>query len=80
MKKRILIGVATIVTALNLALGVAYAAACESTNGTRYCGHDCQATAGGGCACSGACSTDELNWVSGAKKPAEAAEMEMLAN
>jgi hypothetical protein len=76
--KRILIAVATLVTVLNLALGVAYAAACESTNGTRYCGSDCKATAGGGCQCTGNCSGDELNWVSGAKKPAEAA-MEELA-
>ena len=80
MKRRLLIGVAALVTAVNLAAGVAYGAACIASNGSRFCGDDCTATTGGGCKCSGTCTAAELEWLSGAKKGAEAAEDEMLAN
>ncbi len=65
MRKRVLT-IALAVTACNLALGVAYAAVCESSGGSRACGTTCAAKADGGCTCTGNCSADELKWVDGA--------------
>jgi hypothetical protein len=73
--KKVILGLAILLTASNLAAGVAYAAVCEGTNGARACGSGCAVQADGTCGCSGNCTTDELNWVAGAKKPAMAEMM-----
>ena len=73
MRKQLLT-VALVVTALNLTIGVAYAAVCQSTGGARFCGSTCVATSGGGCQCTGGCTADERNWVGGAHNIAEAEE------
>lgn len=74
--KKILLGVAILLTAANLA-GVAYAAVCETAGGARQCGAHCTNASGGRCVCEGACSADEMKWVGGG---GGAAEMEELAN
>lgn len=74
--KRMLLGLALLVTAGNLAIGVVYAAACETSGGVRKCGAECESTANGGCSCTGQCSAEEKKWVSGGSF----AEMEELAN
>jgi hypothetical protein len=78
MLKKMMLGLALLVTAGNLAAGVVYASVCKDSAGSRYCGNTCVTKPGGGCECQGACSGDELNWVSGAHV-AEAAAMEELA-
>jgi hypothetical protein len=65
MKKFILV-FALLVTASNLAVGVAYAAVCKSSGGARSCGTSCTPNADGSCTCSGACSKEEMDWVAGA--------------
>ncbi len=66
--RKIVLTIALAVTACNLALGVAYAAVCESRGGARACGSNCAADSNGHCICSGSCTADELNWVDGANK------------
>ena len=65
MRKIVLI-IALAVTTGNFALGVAYAAVCESKGGSRGCGATCIGQADGGCTCTGSCTADELKWVDGA--------------
>jgi hypothetical protein len=77
--KRMLLGIAILVTAVNLAVGVAYAAACETTSGVKKCGETCSSTSSGGCSCTGQCSAEEKRWVSGGAGPIAEAEMEELA-
>jgi hypothetical protein len=74
--KRMLLTIAILVTATNLAVGVAYAAACETTSGVRKCGSECTAEANGGCSCTGTCSTEEKKWVSGGSGFAEFEELD----
>lgn len=62
MKKLVLI-IALFVTAGNLAVGVSYAAICQSSKGARACGSSCTANADGSCSCSGTCTQDEKDWV-----------------
>jgi hypothetical protein len=64
--KKLILAVALLVTASNLAVGVAYAAVCEGAKGGRACGTECSALANGACACTGSCSSDEMKWVAGA--------------
>ena len=57
--------IALFITAANLALGVSYAAVCQSSKGARACGTTCVATAAGGCECTGQCTKEERDWVGG---------------
>jgi hypothetical protein len=66
--RKIVLTIALAVTACNLALGVAYAAVCESRGGARACGSNCAADANGNCGCTGSCTASELSWVDGANK------------
>ena len=72
--KKTLLGIAALLTAANLAVGVAYGAACEGTNG-KQCGTDCVTTPAGACSCTGTCTDAEKKWKSGTGF----AEMEELA-
>lgn len=76
--KRVILGLAILVTAANLTAGAAYAAACMGTNGTRYCGAQCATAPDGACGCSGSCTAEEKAWVNAGSKE-KLAEMEMLA-
>ncbi len=64
--KKFILALALLVTASNLAVGVAYASVCSGTNGGRACGSACTALPNGGCACTGSCTADEMKWVDGA--------------
>lgn len=64
MTKLVLI-IALFVTAVNLTIGVTYAAVCQSSKGARACGTTCVATAAGGCECTGTCTKEERDWVTG---------------
>lgn len=75
--KKLILTLALLVTASNLAVGVAYSAACRSSNGTRYCGATCTPGSDGSCTCSGACTREEMDWVAGGSK---VAMMEELAS
>lgn len=75
--KKMLLALALLVTASNLAVSVAYAAVCSGSNGGRACGQECSAMANGGCACTGSCTADEMKWVDGAG--GKVAAMEELA-
>ena len=77
--KKLLLGAVILLTACNLAAGVAYAETCQGKSGARACGDRCSATSGGECACAGACTSSEMNWVGGAGKPVPVAEVEMSA-
>lgn len=66
--KKVILGLAILLTASNLAVGVAYAAVCEGTNGARACGEGCTVLSDGTCGCRGACSSAELDWVAQAGK------------
>lgn len=66
MMKKLMLTFALMLTASNLAVGVAYAAVCEGAKGGRACGTECSALANGGCACTGSCTDAELKWVAGA--------------
>ena len=70
--KKVILGLALLLTASNLAVGVAYASVCESSNGVRGCGNICTVLTDGGCGCSGSCSSAELDWVAGGKPKAAA--------
>ncbi len=74
--KRVILGLAILVTASNLAVGVAYAAACMGTNGGRHCGSTCVTMSNGGCECQGSCSSSEQQWVNAGSKE-KLAEMAM---
>lgn len=63
--RKLVLTMALVVSATNLAIGVSYAATCQSTKGARACGTTCVATAGGACECTGACSKEEREWVGG---------------
>lgn len=65
--KRILLTLTIAITACNLTLGIGYAAVCQSTRGARACGTTCVTNPDGTCACTGACSREERDWVAGAK-------------
>jgi len=68
MKKRLLLGVAALLTACNLTVGIAYGMKCEGSGGGRACGDRCVGLPDGNCACSGSCTSSELDWVAGAGK------------
>ena len=68
--KKLILGLAILLTASNLAAGVAYAAVCESTKGARACGESCTVLSDGACGCRGSCSSAELDWVAGGSKGA----------
>lgn len=72
--KKLILGLAVLVTASNVAMGVAYAAACMGTNGGRHCGDTCATLPGGDCACSGSCTAEEQRWVNGGRGIAELME------
>jgi hypothetical protein len=76
MKRRLLLALAALVTAANLAVGAAYAAQCEGKGGARACGSSCVPISDGQCGCTGSCTADELKWVSGSgsKEPVAMAE------
>ena len=63
---KLLLTIVLCATAVNLTIGVGYAAICQSSKGARACGTTCVATAAGGCECTGTCTRDERDWVSGA--------------
>lgn len=62
---KLVLTIALFVTAVNLAIGVSYAATCQSTKGARACGTTCVATAAGACECTGSCTKEERDWVGG---------------
>lgn len=62
---KLLLTTALFVTAANLAIGVSYAAVCQSSKGARSCGTTCIADASGGCQCTGQCTKEERDWVGG---------------
>lgn len=66
MRRKIFIVLALVLSAGNLALGVTYAATCQSSSGARACGEICTSTTTGNCACSGSCTKEERDWVAGA--------------
>lgn len=76
--KRLILGLAITATAANMAAVAAYAAACMSTSGTRYCGSQCATSPSGGCDCTGSCTSEEQQWVKAGGK-GSVAEMEMIA-
>ena len=61
--KKLILAIAIAVTACNLAVGIGFAAVCQDTKGSRYCGATCTTSSGGGCSCTGACSKEERDWV-----------------
>lgn len=65
--KKFILAIALLVTASNLAVGVAYAAVCKSSGGARSCGASCTPNSDGSCTCSGECSAAERDWVAGTK-------------
>lgn len=71
---KLLLTIALFVTAVNLTIGVGYAAICQSSRGGRACGTTCVATATGACECTGACTKEERDWVGGGG--GQAAEIE----
>ena len=75
--KKFILAIALLVTASNLAVGVAYAAVCKSSGGARSCGTSCTPNSDGSCTCGGACTSAEMDWVAGTK--AAAAMEEELA-
>ena len=79
MLKKTLLGLAITLTVANLAAGVAYAAACMTTNGTRHRGFTCASAPDGDCGCEGRCSTEEQSWVNAGSKD-KVAEMEEVVN
>lgn len=62
---KLVLATALFVTAANLAIGVTYAAICQSSKGARACGTTCVATAAGACECTGQCTKEERDWVGG---------------
>lgn len=77
--KKLLLGAAILLTACNLAAGVAYAEKCQSSSGARACGDRCVSLSNGECGCGGACTSSEMDWVGGAGKPVPIAEAEFNA-
>jgi hypothetical protein len=67
MRRKILIVLALVFSAGNLAVGVTYAAICKSTSGARACGTTCASTSGGNCGCEGTCTKEEMDWVASGK-------------
>jgi len=76
--KKLVLALALLVTASNLAVGVAYAAVCRSSGGARSCGASCTPGADGSCTCTGSCTKEEYDWVAGGS--GGAAALEELAN
>ena len=74
---KVVLTIALVVTAANLAIGVTYAAVCQSSKGARACGATCVAASSGACECSGACSAEERKWVTGGGQLAELEEAAM---
>lgn len=74
MTRRRLLAVASIVTACNLTVGIAYSAVCISSGGARACGEQCTTLSDGSCGCRGTCTKEERDWVAGGK--GAAAEIE----
>jgi hypothetical protein len=77
MLKKMLLSLAILVTAANVAAVAVYAGVCQSSGGARACGSTCATQPGGSCVCEGSCSADELKWVAGAG--GKVAMMEELA-
>jgi len=75
--KKMLLGIAILLTATNLA-GVAYASVCETSGGARVCGSRCSSASEGRCVCDGTCTADELNWVAAGSKQSAAMEEELV--
>jgi hypothetical protein len=75
--RKLVLTIALVVTASNVAIGIAYAAVCQGSGGARACGEKCVVVSDGGCGCFGSCTADELNWVDGANKGGD--EEELLA-
>jgi hypothetical protein len=63
--RKLALTIALLVTAANLAIGVSYAAVCQSSKGARACGTTCVATGSGTCECTGSCTKEERDWVGG---------------
>lgn len=61
--KRIALGLALLITAANLALGITNAMTCEGPSGGRVCGTTCGKLPNGECACEGSCTAAERKWV-----------------
>jgi hypothetical protein len=61
--KKIILTLALLITASNLALGVVYAATCTGAGGSRLCGSVCAKVASGQCVCDGTCTKAEMDWV-----------------
>lgn len=79
MMKKLLLGAAILLTACNLAAGVAYAEKCTGRSGARACGDRCFNLENGECGCGGTCTAAEMDWVAGAGKKEAIAELEMSA-
>jgi hypothetical protein len=65
MRRKIFIVLALLASAGNLAVGVTYAATCRSSSGARACGEVCSSLANGNCACTGSCTKEEREWLTG---------------
>ena len=65
MRRKILIVLALLLSAGNLAVGVTYAATCRSSSGARACGEICSSQPNGNCSCTGSCTKEERDWVAG---------------
>ena len=72
--RKTLLSLALLLTLGNLALGISYAAVCQSSGGSRACGATCATAGDGACLCGGSCTAEERKWVEGAKGPAAAME------
>lgn len=78
MKRRLLLTIAALITASNLAFAVVYAAQCEGRGGARACGTTCIPAPDGQCGCVGSCTAGEMNWVAaGGTKEGPVAEAEL---
>jgi hypothetical protein len=73
----LLLYAAILVTACNLAGGIAYAAKCQGASGARACGDRCVTLDNGECGCGGACTSAEMDWVAGAGQKQPIAELEV---
>ena len=73
--KKLILALAIALTACNLAVGIGFAAVCQDTKGSRYCGTTCASSSGGGCTCTGGCSKEEMDWVGAGKHDEELMEV-----
>ena len=80
MLRKILIVLALVSSAGNLAVGVTYAAICRGSGGARACGETCASTSSGNCGCTGSCTKAEMDWVAGAGSGGDEEVLEEPAN